>query len=325
MNRRTAPVVHVKLCSGPTQSKSPDRPQDTQDTRDSPPSTTEIGDGDLWGFLAFSHGWTWLFWGVVVASGADVWDEPWATTLFAIGGLGLPLGGVVMTRSVAGRDGLRDLGRRLVDPTRIAPRWWLVILGLYPAVKLVAGGCAVLFGSVNTPFDLAETSALLRAPGELLAVMGFLFLFGPLPEEIGWRGFLLDRLQLRYRALTASLLLGVAWFVWHGPLFLISGYYERAGGAPELLPFGASIVLAAVLYTWIYNHTGRSVLAAVFFHFSGNLTGELLDAPAVVYRYELLLTAVVVLVVVWWWGGKTLSTSFRDSSNAAPADTPSIR
>jgi membrane protease YdiL (CAAX protease family) len=155
--------------------------------------------------------------------------------------------------------------------------------------------------------------------------MGFLFLLGPLPEEIGWRGFLLDRLQLRYRALTASLLLGVAWFAWHGPLFLISGYYGRAGSAPELLPFGASIVLAAVLYTWIYNHTGRSVPAAVLFHFSGNLTGELLDAPTVVYRYELLLTAVVVLVMVWWWGGKMLSTSFRDSSNAAPADTPSIR
>jgi len=245
---------------------------------------------------------------VVVASGADVWDEPWATALFATGGLGLPLGGVVMTRSVAGRDGLRDLGRRLVDATCIAPRWWLVILGLYPAIKLVAGGCAVLFGSVDTPFDLADTSALLRAPGELLAVMGFLLLLGPLPEEVGWRGFLLDRLQVRYRALTASVLLGLAWFAWHGPLFFMSGYYAQAGGAPEVLSFGAAIVLAAVLYTWIYNHTGRSVLAAVLFHFSGNLTGELLDAPAVVYRYELLFTAVVVLVVVWWWGVDTLCT-----------------
>jgi membrane protease YdiL (CAAX protease family) len=304
------------------QLKSPDGPQNT--TASLPPKTA-MGSRDLWGFLAFSHGWTWLCWGVVVASGAHVWGEPWATAVFAIGGLGLPIGGVVMTWSVAGRDGLRGLGRRLVDPTRIAPRWWLVILGLYPAIKLVAGGCAVLFGSVDVPFELAETSALLRAPGELLAVMGFLLLLGPLPEEIGWRGFLLDRLQVRYRALPASLLLGLAWFAWHGPLFFITGYYDRAGGAPELLPFGAAIVLAAVLYTWIYNHTGRSVLAAVLFHFSGNLTGELLDAPAVVYRYELLLTAVVVLVVVWWWGGKTLSASVRDSTNAAPAEPPSIR
>jgi hypothetical protein len=29
-----------------------------------------MGSRDLWGFLAFSHGWTWLCWGVVVASGA---------------------------------------------------------------------------------------------------------------------------------------------------------------------------------------------------------------------------------------------------------------
>jgi len=267
---------------------------------------TASGSRDLWGFLAFSHGWTWLFWGVVVAAGANVWAEPWATAVFAIGGLGLPLGGVVMTRSVAGRTGLRDLGRRLIDPTRIGPRWWLVILGLYPALKLSAGAFAVLFGSVDTPFDLTEASALFQAPGELLAAVGFLLLLGPLPEEIGWRGFLLDRLQIRFSALAASLLLGLAWFAWHGPLFFMSGYYARAGGAPEPILFGLSIVLAAVLYTWIYNHTGRSVLAAVLFHFSGNLTGELLDAPAVVYRYELLLTAVVVLVVVWRWGADTL-------------------
>ena len=273
---------------------------------DAEPRTTATalptGARDIWGFLAFSHGWTWCFWGPVVWQGADVWSTPWALALFAIGGLGLPIGGVVMTGRVAGGDGLRDLGRRLIDPTRISGWWWVTVLGLLPGIKLTAGGLAALFGATEVPFQLEDAAALLVQPGELLLYLGFVLLLGPLPEEIGWRGYLLDRLQLRFSALGASVLVGLAWFAWHGPLFFMVGYYARAGGAPDPLQFGVAILLGAVLYTWIYNHTGRSVLAAILFHFSGNVSGELLDAPVAVYAYETYLTAIIVLIVVWHWG-----------------------
>ena len=261
---------------------------------------------DLWGFLAFSHGWTWLFWGLVVVWGVDLWASTGALALFAVGGLGLPIGGVVMTGWVAGRDGLRDLGRRLVRPGRASGGWWAVVLFLYPAIKLAAGGLAVLLGAADTPFRLAEAAERVVRPVDLTLYLGFVLLLGPLPEEIGWRGYLLDRLQLRFSALGASLLLGAAWFAWHGPLFFVTGYYARAGGAPDSLQFGVMILLGAVLYTWIYNHTGRSVLAAILFHFSGNVSGELLDAPDAVYTYEAYLTAVLVVVVLWRWGAETL-------------------
>lgn len=268
-------------------------------------------DNDLWGFLAFSHGWTWLFWGIVVWQGVDVWGTPWAMTLFAIGGLGLPIGGVVMTARVAGHEGLRELGRRLVDPTRISLGWWAAVLLLLPAIKLTAGGLAVLFGAADVPFRLEEAAALVAHPAELLLYLGFVLLLGPLPEEIGWRGYLLDRLQLRFSALGASVLVGLAWFAWHGPLLFMAGYYARAGGAPDPLQFGTAILLASVLYTWIYNHTGRSILAAVLFHFVGNASGELLNAPAAVYAYETYLTAALVLVVLWRWGAETLRGTRR--------------
>lgn len=274
------------------------------------------GTTDLWGFFAFSHGWTWLFWGAVIALGANVWDVPSATALLFIGGLGLPIGSVVMTWHLAGRSGLRDLGRRLVQTGRISGGWWLVILFLFPALKGLAGGLAVLTGAVEGPFDLADAAALMGQPGELLMYLAFVLILGPLPEEIGWRGYLLDRLQLRFSALGASLLLGLAWFAWHAPLFFMAGYYARAGGAPDPFRFGLAILLGAILYTWVYNHTGRSVLAAILFHFVGNASGELLDASAPVYLYETCLTIVLVLVVLWLWGGKTLTRNPR-----APAKT----
>jgi len=276
------------------------------------------GAADLWGFLAFSHGWTWTFWGIVVVWGVNVWQTPWATALFAIGGLGLPIGGVIMTARVAGREGLRDLGRRLVEPGRISARWWAILLILLPTIKLAAGGLAVLFGATDAPFDWDAAATQVAQPLDLLLYLGFVLLLGPLPEEIGWRGYLLDRLQLRFSALGASVLVGLAWFAWHGPLFFMAGYYARAGGAPDPLQFGTAILLGSVLYTWIYNHTGRSVLGAVLFHFAGNVSGELLDAPAAVYADETYLTAAVVLVVLWRWGAETLSEAQRTPSSDAP-------
>jgi len=269
---------------------------------------------DLWGFFAFSHGWTWLCWGVVAVWGVELWTSPPAMAVFAIGGLGLPVGGAYMTWRTAGREGLRDLGRRLVEPGRLSPWWWAVVLGLQPAIKLAAGGLALLLGATDAPFDLEQATALALQPVDLLLYLGFVFLLGPLPEEIGWRGYLLDRLQVRVTALGASILVGIAWFAYHWPLFFIAGYYARAGGAPDLLQFGIAIVLGAILYTWIYNHTDRSVLAVIVFHFSGNVTGELLDAGSAVYAYETYLTVLLVLVLLWWEGGATLHRRSADRS-----------
>ena len=288
-----------------------------------PRTTTTVpvsGNGDLWGFLAFSHGWTWLFWGIIVWRGVDIWATSWAIALLAVGGLGLPLGGAVMTWRVAGRSGLRDLGRRIIDVRRIGGGWWLAILMLFPAIKLLAGGLAVLFGEAEVPFRLQEAADLVVQPIELLAYLGFVLLLGPLPEEIGWRGYLLDRLQLRFSALGASVLVGLAWFAWHGPLFFMTGYYARAGGAPDPLQFGVAILLGSVLYTWVYNHTGRSVLGAILFHFVGNISGELLDAPEAVYAYETYLTAALVLIILWRWGGATLrGRSLSESAHPSGA------
>lgn len=261
---------------------------------------------DLVGFLAFSHGWTWLFWAVSGAWGTSVWELP-ASVFFVIGGAGVFLGGLVMSRVTHGRAGLRDLGRRTLDPRPIPARWWAVILLLTPSLTLLAAGVNLAFGASEPPLDLAAAAARALDPVGLLAMMGFILVIGPLPEEVGWRGYLLDRLQTRWTALAASLVIGVVWWSWHLPLFVLPGYFEAFGQrTPTPLDFAYNILPAAVLYTWVYNNTSRSVLAVIVLHFMENFTGELLGISDEARVYRIVLIVLLVVAVVWRWGPATL-------------------
>lgn len=263
---------------------------------------------DLRGFLLFSHGWTWSFWGIAVAMRWDAFAFP-GLVFVVLGGIGPMLGGLVMSLVVDGTAGLRDLGRRTVDPRSIPGRWWLVVLCFVPAVTAVAAVLAIAFGLTRDPVELDGALELLADPVSVLLYAGFVLLLGPLPEEIGWRGFLLDRLQRRWSALTASLLVGVAWLTWHLPLFVMVGYYEAAGGPPAPVPFAVGIVVASIFYTWIHNNTGRSVLGAILFHFTQNFTGQFLDIADETRTLQAVLFVALAILVVAWWGPARLRRS----------------
>jgi uncharacterized protein len=77
-------------------------------------------------------------------------------------------------------------------------------------------------------------------------------------EEPGFRGYALPRLQFRYSALIASLVLGVLWAFWHLP-FVVTG--EDIWIDALLFPIEWSIV-----YTWLFNNAKGSVLIVMLFH-----------------------------------------------------------
>lgn len=295
------------------------------------PTTDRDLTRDVAGFLAFSHGWTWLLWALAAGAGASVWEPP-GLYFFVPGGAGVMIGGVVMTRVAYGAVGLRDLGRRMVDPRRATGRWWAVVLLFFPALTVVAAALAGLgasagidgfIGSGFRPLDLGSAAALLADPAGLLAMIGFLLVIGPLPEEVGWRGYLQDRLQARWSALASSLAVGMAWWSWHLPLFLVPGFFDVFHIAtPTPLGFLAGILPSAVLYAWIYNNTRRSVLAVIIFHFMQNFSGELLALSAEARVVQVLLLVVAAAGVVWGWGASTLARgrlSPRPPGRAGPS------
>jgi uncharacterized protein len=157
------------------------------------------------------------------------------------------------------------------------------------------------------PLDLSGAIQLLAHPGQLLAAAFFIFLIGPLPEEIGWRGYLLDQLQGRWNALLSSLILALVWASWHIPLFFLPGYYEAfEHGPPSAFDLFFAIVSVVVIYTWIYNNTRRSILAVILFHFIQNFSGEMMGLSPEAAQISRVLASLVSILVLLYWGYRTL-------------------
>jgi membrane protease YdiL (CAAX protease family) len=192
------------------------------------------------------------------------------------------LAGFIMINITEGKEGVLRM-RRSIFQWRAGWKWYAFILLVIPVFFLL--GIAVMPGALAS-FQGLSTTFLVGYPINFIIIF---FLGGPLGEEIGWRGYALPRMQQRYGALRASLLLGVVWTFWHLPDFLTSA--QHGGPAAGLRPFFANlpIFLAMVMaitliFTWVSNHTRGSVFMAILLHASINTLGivvPLFPIPAV--------------------------------------------
>ncbi|MCU4716702.1 CPBP family intramembrane glutamic endopeptidase [Halapricum hydrolyticum] len=256
-----------------------------------------------WGFPILYLGWAFLFWAPIVVSDESVWSFP-NVGLFLVGGLSPLLAGLLLAWLTRGWEGLRDLGTRLIEVGRIEPRWWLVIVLYWPLFNLLLAGGALLFGVTAEPLEFISTDRLFD-PVALFSLVAFAFVF-PVVEEIGLRGYWLDRLQERWSALVAGTINGTAWAIWHAPFVLFSGYYANTTFEPELSWFVPMLVLDTIILVWVYNNTRRSILAVLMFHALGNMTGELMGFAPEMYPFILSGYALVAVVLVAGWSPESL-------------------
>ncbi|WP_417562360.1 CPBP family intramembrane glutamic endopeptidase [Microbacterium sp.] len=204
-------------------------------------------------FFVAAFALPWLVWGTSIAQAAGLisWHIPEALAFW----IGLPLATYGVAALTGGWPAVKDLLVRMIR-VRVGPVWWIVAILLPVAIVAVAVGFGMLLP------DHARIGALLPAS----AVAGALLLNTwewLLTEETAWRGFALPRLQRRFTPLTASIVLGVLWGVWHVPLFFLPGSFQST------LPFFGfliSTVATSVIIGWLFNHARGSVLIVAIFH-----------------------------------------------------------
>ena len=215
-------------------------------------------------------------------AGSSPWNilAVWAPALSAI----------LLLRITEGKSGSAALFQSFRH-WRVGIEWYLFIL-LYPAaIWFLARAIDFLVG-----LDFEFTIPILTYfPPELsyMVAVAILFAFpNTLGEELGWRGFALPRLQAKYTALGASILLGMFWAVWHIPIWVANGKMGL-----DLVRSGITIISFAILFTWVFNNTGGSVLIAWLFHASMTITQYLLPTPLTITD-DILKWGVTVLIII---------------------------
>jgi uncharacterized protein len=184
---------------------------------------------------------------------------------------------------------------------RTAPRWYVVSLLLPLVLVAVAFGAVRLLGG---EWELDEPMALPMAAAFLV----FAFFVAGGPEEVGWRGYALPRLQSRWNALVASLVLGGIWALWHAPLWFLSDLPFQELSFPL---YATQIMGMSVVYTWLYNATRGSVLLAMVLHASHNLAAVYLATTLPAQAALTALWLVVALALVARYGSDDLARTPR--------------
>ncbi len=181
-------------------------------------------------------------------------------------GVGPMLSAILVTAWFRGKTGIFEIGKRVVI-WRVNPKWFLIALTL-PLISQWLG--LWLWGYVTaTTINYPELSGFIFSWLQIAVISSLYFI----TEELGWRGFLLPRMLTNHQWLSASLLLGVIWAVWHYPYWLLSSWAYTGSWLESANMAMASTCIAialCVMLTWIFKNTRGSVLLAMIFHGSNN-------------------------------------------------------
>lgn len=227
-------------------------------------------------FFVLAYALTWALWTPLVINGIPAFSQTrHAPTLAALPGVAIGVTGtaIFMTWVTQGATGIRRLIRRLTT-WRVGIGWYLVALLTVPLIEILITAAAVAGPQM---FATLAPSSLLLYP----AAFGSHFIFGPLFEETGWRGFALPRLQHRFGPLRGTVVLGLLWSGWHFLLYAPSWFAGGAAiGVAEAGIFIAFTVAISVLFTWLSNNTRASLLLVMLLHGSINGTATYVQVLA---------------------------------------------
>ena len=124
-------------------------------------------------------------------------------------------------------------------------------------------------------------------------------------EEIGFRGYALEKLQNKFGPLMGTLVLGVFFGAWLLPEFYQPDTFQYAMGGLSFYPwFILTEIGWSILMTWVYNHTNKSsLIAGYLFHTAFNtwslvvLTNAIPGEPLPVFDKPLFIVSSVVVAL----------------------------
>jgi len=193
---------------------------------------------------------------------------------------------------IDGKDGFKELTTKLVK-WKINFRFYLIALFTAPALTMVAYLILSLFSPEFTP-------AIFSSEGKLMIIIGGIVgaLVAGFFEELGWTGFAIPKLRLKYNIINTGLIVGIVWGIWHFPLFMIK---DPTGVIPLIILLMVRLIthLPAfrILMTWVYDRTG-SLLIIMLMHMS--LTGSaLIFQPNIESGVDIIISNLTYTILLY--------------------------
>lgn len=247
--------------------------------------------------LMLMFAWPGLIWEALYSRGLVPTQSPIILSLLI--GWVPGIAAVVVTAILAGRAGVRDLLRRFLI-WRVGFRWYLVGFFLLAGIILGGIGLHVLFGGAMPMIPAADSALWEVALGFLIFIVVGMLLN---TEEIAWRGFVLPRLQAKYGALAAGVLLTIPETLLHLPYFWNRDvdFYQTVGP----FWFTAFSVAAVFIYTYVFNKTKGSLLIVTIMHASQNAWSNLLsDNTLRPFQFTVALIWMIAIALIFLTKGK---------------------
>jgi len=173
-----------------------------------------------------------------------------------IGAFGPTLAAVLLISLQRGKSGMKTLLSRLLR-WRVAWSWYVFVFLASPLIMILAIQIFRWLGGSGLVFQDPARWYL------TIPVFFYVLLTSVLGEEIGWRGYAFPGLLEKSSALSASLIVGVIWALWHLPLFWLPGDFHQE---LPLLAFLLQVTASSVIYGWMYVNTRGSLLLPHLFH-----------------------------------------------------------
>ena len=284
---------------------------------------------------------SWLLWIPAGARAAGVLPFAWPFELSWLGVFSPLVCGLYFTARAGGRAALSSYGARFFRWRFSAVYWAYALLAvpataLFTVVALSTADGTPLLSDAARRWISGEAHSMLMARYEALNyesigpfagvfeamtqsapafVAGFVALAiidGGVSEEPGWRGYAYPILQDRWGAVPAALVVGFVWALWHmGPLQWRILFADGTEAFVAFLPgYGLAYVLVvlplAIVFSWLYESTGGSLLICFVAHAVYNITvaGSNVLFPQRPVMYGILLflwlTAISIVACRGW-------------------------
>lgn len=250
-----------------------------------------IKNHEVLSFVFFTFLFSWIMFGIFYKESLSITYNRNLNVADVLGGFGPSIVSIILTGFLYKKEGLKALFARLTK-WKYNPIYYVI----------VAFGCIALdyiFYFICKFFGSDCEIAFNARPDYLLKSFIFiLFIGGPLGEEIGWRGFLLPRLQRKLNPFYSSIILGIIWSCWHLPLFFIVGTSQYRH---SFIKFTIVIIIQAIIITWIFNRTNGSLIFPILFHTFYNMNGDLLlglNSFSSADMYKVYIVEIIIMIFV---------------------------